>query len=137
MAEDIRNRNFEQEWVFTASRSSGPGGQNVNKVNTRVELRFLIGASEVLTEEEKLLIREKFSARINANDELIITSQSERSQLRNKEKTIEKFFSLLFFALTPKKNRKRTKPTQASILRRLEEKRKRSEKKDRRKPIDG
>lgn len=136
MQQEIRERNFDSEWKFRASRSSGPGGQNVNKIETRVELRFHIGLSQVLTEEEKSIVREKLAGRINSADELIIVSQSERSQLKNKGKAIEKFFTLLSLALIARKIRRHRRPTLSSIQKRLEEKRKQSEKKERRKPFN-
>jgi ribosome-associated protein len=131
----IKDRDFSSELHFTATRSSGPGGQNVNKVNTRVELRFVIIASSLLSEEEKSLILAKLEKKINSEGELIIVSQSERSQLKNKEKAIEKFYSLLSQASTPRKKRKPTSPSPASIEERLESKRKQSEKKVRRRNL--
>jgi ribosome-associated protein len=128
----LNDRDFINELHFSASRSSGPGGQNVNKVNTKVELRFDIASSTLLSDEEKALLVEKLSKKINGEGELILVSQSERSQLKNKEKAIEKFYSLLTRALTPRKKRKPTTPSQASKEERLEEKRKQAEKKERR-----
>jgi len=133
--EVLKNRIFDHDWMFSATRSSGPGGQNVNKVNTRVELRFNIGLSEGLTNEEKMIIREKLAGKINSNDEIIIVSQSERTQLKNKEKSIEKFYTLLARALFKQKKRFRTHPTQASVLKRLEWKKRNKEKKEGRKPL--
>ncbi len=127
-------RLFELEFVFTASRSSGPGGQNVNKVNSKIELRFNIPASVLLSDEEKILLMEKLKNRINSQGELIIVSQDDRSQLKNKENTIVKFYQLLQHALTPQKMRKPSKPSMASRHRRLENKRRLSEKKKDRKP---
>jgi ribosome-associated protein len=129
----LNDRDFSNELHFTASRSSGPGGQNVNKVNTKVELRFSIPGSILLSDEEKELILEKLKKKINSEGELIIVSQAERSQLKNKVKAVEKFYTLLARALTPRKKRKPTKPSQASKEERLETKRKQAEKKDRRK----
>lgn len=127
-------RLFELEFVFSASRSSGPGGQNVNKVNSRIELRFNITDSNLLSDEEKFLLMEKLKNRINSLGELIIVSQDDRSQLKNKENAVGKFYQLLQHALTPKKMRKPTKPSIASRHRRLESKRRLSEKKQDRKP---
>lgn len=129
----LNERDFSSELHFSASRSSGPGGQNVNKVNTKVELRFHIASSTLLSDEEKALLLEKLAKKINTEGELIIVSQTERSQIKNKEKVIEKFYALLTRALTPRKKRKPTQPSQASKEERLEEKRKQAEKKDRRK----
>lgn len=131
----IRDRDFSGELHFTASRSSGPGGQNVNKVNTRVELRFDVSASSLLTEEEKTVLLEKLSGRVNAEGFLILYSQAERSQIQNKARVIERFYELIEKALIQKKVRKPTEPTSGSKEERLEEKRKQSEKKKRRKSI--
>ena len=136
MAIDILSgRGFSREFLFSASRSSGPGGQNVNKVSTKVELRFNIPHSILLKEEEKELLLIQLQKKINSEGILIIVSQSERSQLKNKEKTIEKFYALLKKSLTPKKKRKPTKPNAAAKEKRLEEKRINAEKKVRRKEV--
>ncbi len=129
----LNDRDFGPELTFTASRSSGPGGQNVNKLSTKVELRFNILQSTLLSEEEKATILEKLSTKINSYGELIVVSQSERSQLQNKEKTIERFYTLLAKALMPVKKRKPTRLPRAAKEKRLEEKRLTGEKKERRK----
>jgi ribosome-associated protein len=129
----LNERDFSSELHFSASRSSGPGGQNVNKVNTKVELRFHIASSSLLSDEEKAMLLVKLEKKINNEGELIIVSQTERSQIKNKEKVIEKFYALLTRALTPRKKRKPTKPSLASKEERLESKRQQSEKKERRK----
>jgi ribosome-associated protein len=131
---NFSERLFELEFVFSSSRSSGPGGQNVNKVNTKIELRFNIPASVLLSDVEKEILNEKLKNRINSEGDLIIVSQDERSQLKNKENAISKFYQLLQHALTPQKMRKPTKPSMASRHRRLESKRRLSEKKQDRKP---
>ena len=136
MANDIlKDRDFSPEFTFTASRSSGPGGQNVNKVSTRVELRFDVKESALLTAEEKEIIFEKLVKRINTAGELILVAQNDRSQLKNREKAVEKFYTLLSKALTPVKERKPTKPSMAAKEKRLEEKQAISEKKERRKKL--
>ena len=132
----IRDRNFQDEFVFQASRSGGPGGQNVNKVSSKVELRFNIAASSLLSENEKSVILEKLANKINKDGELLIVAQTDRSQLKNKEKVIEKFYILLEKALTPRKRRLKTKPTKASIEKRLVSKRVQSEIKSTRKDVD-
>jgi ribosome-associated protein len=129
-SEILKNRDFSPEFTFTFSRSSGPGGQHVNKVSTKVELRFNVLESNLLTTEEKEIILIKMTKKINAEGEIILVSQSERSQLMNKEKVIEKFYLLLVKALTPVKKRKPTKPSRAAKEKRLEEKRMQSEKKE-------
>jgi len=120
---------LSSECIFAASRSSGPGGQNINKVNTKVELRFNITDSKILNDSEKELLLEKLASRINQEGLLILSSQSERSQLKNKEKVLEKLHKLVLNALKPKKKRKVSKPSQAAIENRLKEKHKNAEKK--------
>ena len=130
---ELAQRDFSKELQYSATRSSGPGGQNVNKVNTKIELRFNIRTSTLLSEQEKHLLQHKLSKRLNNEGELLLTSQSERSQLKNKDAVTARFFDLLAKALTPPKKRKPTKRTKASILKRLDEKRKQSDKKANRK----
>ena len=126
---DIRQRDFEKELSFQASRSGGSGGQNVNKVASKVELRFHINNSEQLTDDEKALVLEKLANRINSEGYLQVVCQTERSQLQNKELCIERFHELLRQALTRQKKRKATKPTRASVKRRLESKKRQADKK--------
>jgi ribosome-associated protein len=136
MVTDVLNdRDFSQEFIFSASRSSGPGGQNVNKVSTKVELRFHIMNSTILTAEEKQLLLEKLANRITKDGELVIVSQSERSQLKNKEAVISKFYHLVTKALNPRKKRKPTHPPEEATEKRLEEKRIRAERKEQRKRV--
>jgi len=118
--EELKNRDFEKEFIFSASRSGGPGGQNVNKVSSKVELRFNVFLSEALTENEKSLVLNKLKNKINKENELILISQVDRSQLGNKEAVINKFYDLIANALTVQKKRRSTKPTKASKLKRLE-----------------
>lgn len=125
---------LEKEPGYSATRSGGPGGQHVNKVNTSVELRFNVPESAVLDENQKQTVLHKLHNRINTEGELILVSRSARSQWQNKTKVTEKFFELLQQALTPAKKRKKTKPTKASRKKRLENKKKKSQKKVLRKP---
>ena len=120
------------ECMFSASRSSGPGGQNVNKVNTKIELRFNIPNSQVLTEMQKNVLYQKLSSQLTNQGELIIVAQNARSQLKNKEEAIRKFSFLLNTSLAPVKKRKSTRPTLASRQKRLERKKHQSEKKQQR-----
>ncbi len=131
-----RKKRLETEFVLSASKSSGPGGQNVNKVNTRVELRFSVISSAFLTSTEKQKIQTKLKNRINSEGELILVEQSERSQWRNREKVTAKFFDKIETALTPIKRRIKTSPTKASRVKRLENKKKMSLKKQLRKPLN-
>jgi ribosome-associated protein len=134
--EEPRNIDFTNELVFKTSRSSGPGGQNVNKLNTKVELRLDIRNSAHLTDNEKELILNKLSNRINNEGILIIVSQSERTQLRNKENAIEKLYELIEEALTVQKERKKKKLSKTAKEKRLKEKKIVSERKNLRKDID-
>ena len=120
---NISDRDFINEFVFQASRSSGPGGQNVNKVSSKVELRFNLWGSVLLDEQEKAIVAEKLANKINKEGELVLVAQTDRSQLKNKEKVIEKFYHLLEKALMSPKKRYKTKPTKASVEKRLESKR--------------
>jgi ribosome-associated protein len=120
--EELRGRIPLNELIYSASRSGGPGGQNVNKVNTKVELRFHVGNSAYLSENEKEKILTVLKNRINSDGELLIVSQSERSQLMNRKKVDEKFFKLLASALTEKPERKATTPSGASKKERLQSK---------------
>ncbi len=132
----IRDRNFIDEFIFQATRSSGPGGQNVNKVSSKVELRFNYLNSAFLDQQEKILIGEKLKSKINKDNEIVLAEQTDRSQLKNKEKVIEKFYLLLEKALTPVKKRYKTKPTKSSVEKRLESKRVLSSIKANRREVD-
>ena len=134
--EELKERIPDSEFVFLTSRSSGPGGQNVNKVNTKVEIRLSIEDSRYFSREEKNLILLKLKNRISVNGTLIITSQSERTQIQNKERALSKLFSLLSGALTENPERRSSSPTKASKLKRLDEKRKRGNMKRIRKDPD-
>ena len=121
--------------MFSDSRSQGPGGQNVNKVNTRIELRFNIPESRLLTQEQKDLLLNKLSGRITKDGVLILSSQSERSQIRNKKMVIDKFNILITNSLQKKKPRIKTKPGKSAIEKRLEEKKIVGRKKEYRKKL--
>jgi ribosome-associated protein len=121
------------EFIFSASRSGGAGGQNVNKVSTKVELRFHVQNSRVLSDDDKVLLIEKLTNKINNEGYLILTSQEERSQLGNKERVVKKFFLLINSNLVRKKKRKSTKPSYSAKQERLASKKINSEKKTARK----
>jgi ribosome-associated protein len=129
-----QKKQLETEMVLSATRSSGPGGQNVNKVNTQVELRFSIKNSNLFSDDEKDRIFLKLKNKINSEEELILTSQTARTQLDNKENVIEKFYELIEKALTIQKKRLKSRPTAASRLKRLESKKSQALKKLFRKP---
>ena len=115
----------EQELRFRASRSSGPGGQNVNKVNTRVTLHFDVRHSPSLTPEQKSLISRKLQTRINKEGVLYLHAQRAASQALNRADLVDKFCRLLREALAPRKVRKETRVSQRSIEKRLDQKKQR------------
>ncbi len=131
----VKERDFSSEFEFRTSRSSGSGGQNVNKVSTRVELIFYVMDSHVLSADEKNLLLERLAGRIRKDGALHLVSQEERSQLGNKRKVIERFLALLEKALKPVKKRKPTAISESEKERRLEVKKKNAKIKQlRRKP---
>lgn len=117
----------ENEFIFTFARSSGKGGQNVNKTSTKVILHWPVGKSLVLTDEEKARVRAKLANRINNEDELVLMSEEGRSQLQNRESVIARLQTLVASALRVPKKRRPTRPTRASKLRRIESKKQRSQ----------
>ena len=125
----------EDEIEFQFSRSSGKGGQNVNKVETKVEIHWNINNSKAFSEEEKEKIKEALASRINQEGDLIIRSEEERSQLQNKKIAVEKLNAIIGEVLKPKEERIPTKVPQASKAERLKEKKIISEKKKLRQKI--
>ncbi len=124
------------ELKFKAIRSSGAGGQHVNKVSSKIELSFAVGDSLGLTDDEKLLLNQKLSSRLTKAGVLILQCGDSRSQHRNKELVIKRFLEILKTNLHIPKKRKTTKPSKAAIKRRLDSKQKQSEKKiNRKKPL--
>jgi ribosome-associated protein len=116
----------EDELEFQASRSSGPGGQNVNKVNTRITLFFDVASSRSLSERQKQRVLSRLSTRIDKNGLLRVVSQKFRTQKANRNAAVERFRQLLADALKTRKVRKKTKIPYAVKQKRLDEKRKRS-----------
>lgn len=111
------------EIVFTASRSGGPGGQHVNKVNSRITLTFDVGASRALSAEQKRRIRSKLSTRINAEGVLRVIARHSRSQSVNRDAAEERFADLLRAALATRKRRVKSEVPLSKRRDRLEEKR--------------
>jgi ribosome-associated protein len=123
------------ELTFKAVRSSGAGGQNVNKVSSKVVLSFDLQRSQALTEEEKLLVETKLSSRLTTDAILILNCDEDRSQFRNKEIVIKRFLELIKNALFVPKERKPTRIPKSVIRKRIKDKKTISEiKKTRRKP---
>lgn len=120
---------LHKELKFRTSRSSGSGGQHVNKVSTRIELIFDLAHSQVLSVEQKERLNETLKSKLTKEGLLIIISQATRSQWRNRKKAVEKFDQLITKGLTPVVKRKKVKPLQSDRKKRLEIKRKQSEKK--------
>ncbi|MBN2610315.1 MAG: aminoacyl-tRNA hydrolase [Bacteroidales bacterium] len=125
----VENRPFENEFIIQTSRSSGPGGQHVNKTETKVELRFHIDDSKLLTDEEKETLKEKLKRRVNADGYLLVFAQERRSQLMNKQLAEKRFYQYLVQALKKRKKRVPTKPTKQAVEKRISSKKIRGEKK--------
>jgi len=125
------------ELQITASRSSGPGGQHVNKTDSRIQVRWNIPASGALSDFLKRRVINTLRSRLTEDGDLLLACDSHRSQRRNKEEAMQRLASLVREALIPPKPRRKTKPTRASRQRRLDDKKRRSDvKKQRRKKYD-
>ncbi|MCE7041292.1 alternative ribosome rescue aminoacyl-tRNA hydrolase ArfB [Dyadobacter sp. CY312] len=118
----INPETLHSELVFQTARSGGSGGQNVNKVETKVELRFDVKNSALLSDDQKELLYVKLASRMTNDKVLILYHQTERSQLANKDKVIAKFNELIQKAFTVQKKRRATRPTLASKTERLQTK---------------
>lgn len=126
---------LQRELTLKAIRSSGAGGQHVNKVSSKVELSFDLPASQGLSQAEKQRLLLKLGARLTQEGRLLLQCDQSRSQHKNRELVVERFFGLLQSALKVPKKRRPTKPTRSSIEKRLRSKKKAAQKKaDRRNP---
>ena len=121
------------EIKFKFTTSSGPGGQSVNRVSTKVELRFDVEGSKLLSPDEKIIIITKLYSKINSKCELTLFCDETRSQKTNRDIAVTKFLELIKDALKPAKKRKQTRPSRASKEKRLKDKKIKSEKKNLRK----
>ena len=134
---NLKDLRLETELTFKTSRSGGSGGQNVNKVSTKVELNFDIPASQILTDEQKILLLEKLANKLTKEGILQIISQTERTQLGNKKGALKKFYSIIEKCFIKPKKRKPTKPSKAAKEKRLLTKKRRAEIKKMRKKGTG
>jgi len=121
------------ELTYRTSRSSGPGGQNVNKVESRVTAIWHVEGSQLLSDVEKAVVEQRLAHRINALGMLAVDSSESRSQLENKELVVEKLVNLVNNALRPIKKRIPTKISKAKVLERLDRKKRQANKKKDRK----
>ncbi|NDV24025.1 alternative ribosome rescue aminoacyl-tRNA hydrolase ArfB [Desulfovibrio sp. JC022] len=125
----------DSEISFFASRSSGPGGQHVNKTSSKVTLVFNVQDSSSLSDRQKYLIKTRLSGRINSRGELHVSCEEHRSQFRNKEEAVSRFAKLIADVLKPVRKRKKTKVPYSAKRKRMDGKKKRSDlKKSRSKP---
>ncbi|MDD9946740.1 MAG: alternative ribosome rescue aminoacyl-tRNA hydrolase ArfB [Myxococcales bacterium] len=115
------------ELVVRFSRARGPGGQNVNKVESRVELRWAPGTSAALAPGDRRWLVSRLAPQLTATGDLVVTSERYRTQARNRSDAAEKLAALVRAALVRPKARRATRPTRGSVRRRLEAKRKRGE----------
>jgi ribosome-associated protein len=116
-----------REVEFRTSRSSGPGGQHVNKTESRVELLWSPQKSECLNEAQKTMLTEKLTNRITDDGVLILASEKYRSQHRNRADVTARFVDLVMASLVPVKKRRPTKPTRSSVEKRIRSKKIKSE----------
>jgi len=117
------------EVTFTATTGGGPGGQHVNKVSTKVTLRWSINLSTALCEEQRELLLRKLGTKLTKEGELLISSHESRSQSENKELVVKRLEKLLMWAFTRTKPRKATKPSKAAVQKRIDSKKRLGEKK--------
>lgn len=125
----ISSKYLSGELIILTSKSGGPGGQHVNKTNTKVILKWDIANSTLVTEEERLILLNKLSTFTTIDGVLLVSAQNTRSQLQNKVEALKKLDLLIKKAFTKRKKRRSTKPTKSSVRKRLDSKKKLGEKK--------
>lgn len=128
---------LRRELKFRTSRSSGPGGQHVNKTESKVELIWSPGESSCLNDRQKVLLISRLGKRLNEDGYLIMASEKYRSQYRNKLELVNRFMDLIHSSLVPVKKRKATRPTRSSVEKRIRKKKYRGEIKKSRRDPDG
>lgn len=132
---DSKAERILKECRFQYSRSSGPGGQKVNKTETRVELMWPVNESEIFSEDQKATIVQKLGSRLNKNKEILFASDRYRTRPQNQNHCWRKLIACLEKALSREKKRKKTKPTRSSIEKRIKEKKQHSDKKKMRQKV--
>ncbi|MCF7933801.1 MAG: aminoacyl-tRNA hydrolase [Spirochaetia bacterium] len=137
MDRQMLTEEIERYGQFTFSRSQGPGGQHVNKVNTKVQLSLDIQTLTVLNDNQKRRIEVQLSRRLRRTREglFFLQVQKQRSQLSNREHAVARMAELITEALIPEKQRTKTRPSKAAKLRRLQSKKAHSDKKQQRRPV--
>ncbi|AUD03353.1 alternative ribosome rescue aminoacyl-tRNA hydrolase ArfB [Spirosoma pollinicola] len=127
---------LQPELQYQFARSGGAGGQNVNKVATKAELRFDVRNSQLLSDDERVILEEKLANKLTTEGELVLTHQTERTQLANKEKVTKKFYRLIEKAFEKPKPRKATKPSRSAVEERISQKKQKGDVKEKRRKVD-
>jgi len=125
-----------QELTLKDTLSSGPGGQHANKTSTKIVLYWSLNDTQVFSEEEVARLRENLKSRLTKDEILILASEHSRSQIRNKEDVVKRFYTIIEAGLYIPKKRKKTKPSKASQRKRLQGKKIHSDKKNNRKKVN-